>query len=74
MDVDPEDVVDAAAGSALLALLWAGYRRAVRLLWRHRKDADLKIEHEVKSVAGELRRVKREIEESFKGAPRRERK
>jgi len=27
---------------ALLALLWAGDRRAVRWMWRHRKDADLR--------------------------------
>jgi hypothetical protein len=45
--------------------MWAGYRGVVRWMWRNRKDADKKIEKEVKSVAGELRRIQREVEESF---------
>ena len=65
-DVDLEEILEAALASAVLGLLWAGYRGAVRWMWRNRKDADLKIENEVKSVAGEVRRMKREIEESFK--------
>ena len=71
MDVDLEDLLDGVVASALLALIWAGYRGAVRWMWRNRKDADVKIENEVKSVAGELRRVKREIGEAFKGHSRR---
>lgn len=53
-DVDLEDILEAALASAILGLLWAGYRAAVRWMWRNRKDADLKIEKEVKSVAGEF--------------------
>lgn len=64
-DVDLDEILDAVVASALLGLMWAGYRGVVRWMWRNRKDADKKIEKEVKSVAGELRRIQREVEESF---------
>jgi hypothetical protein len=42
--------------SAVVGLLWVGYRTVVRWMWRNRNSADLKIEKEVKSVAGEFGR------------------
>ena len=40
VDVDFEDILEAALASALLGLVWAGYGTAVHWMWRNRKEGD----------------------------------